>query len=328
MSNSNLKTISFFQGLDRRQVAQVAQDKHQALLYRFRYLPSLTLLNISDKIGAHWLQRNQSLYKTETLQLAQLLGAGIFTLNTGFEWGCTTYIRHDPITGQPLMHRVLDWSMPLGPFAFVAEYNTAHGAYHDINWAGNSGILNAIALNRFSAAINQAPIPMHSGLGQAGFLIDWAIQRYKTWHSNAWPPSHLLRHVFESAPNFTTAKQMLTETPLAIPVIFTLCGTQPGEACVIERLENSAYIIDSDAICTANHWQNPAWRGHPRPIKSAARLTAAQQATQTHTVDWLQAPLLNKHTVLALHTKPDNGFSLYVYDQVNGHIKPYAFFDL
>lgn len=325
---TNLSKVPFYQKADRIAVACAAQPLHAGLLQRLRHLLPTGLLKASDAVGARWLQRNVSAYKGETEALAEQLGTGVYTINTGFEWGCTTYIRHDPATDQPLLHRVLDWSLPMGRYAFVAEYQTPHGAYFDVNWAGNSGTLTAVAPNRFSAAINQAPIPMYSGLGGAGFLIDWAIQRYKTWKSNAWPPSHLLRHVFETAPDFATAKRMLCETKLAIPVIFTLCGSKPGEACVIERLENDAYVIESTAICTANHWQNPAWQGHPRPIKSAERLTTAQQASAKHAPDWLQAPMLNQHTIMALHTKPDGGFFVCVYDSVNGQPQPFATFNL
>ncbi len=300
MSNTfeTLTDFPFHAGLTRPQVAQAERARFHALLHRLRWLVPGFALRIGDRMGKKWLDQTCTIYTNETAALAEILGAGAYTLNTGYEWCCTTFVRPDE-NGMPVMHRTLDWSLAMADFMHVAEYQTPHGPYYDINWPGNSGMINGIAPGRFVIAINQAPIPMHLGIGKIGSIPDWIIQRRKTFNSRDWPPTHLLRHVFESAPDYQTACRMLEQTPLAIPVIFTVCGAAAGEARVIERMETAAHVI-TDNVCTANHWQNPNWRGHARPIKSRARLKTAKAAAATKQgFDWLQNPILNKHSIMA-----------------------------
>lgn len=296
MKNNN--KIRKYQGHGRVEIAGMEQGQHQNMLHRLRLMIPRPAIRLADKIGKRWLRKNISPYKNEIAHAAKILGAGIYTLNTGFEWGCTTMVHLDN-DGKPVMHRMLDWGLPIGEFMHAAEYQTPYGDYTDINWAGNSGMINGIARGRFCIAINQAPIPMHSKLGAFGFLFDWIIQRIKTWHSRDWAPAHLLRHVFETAPDYRTAKEMLMRSPLAIPAIFTLCGSNANEYCVIERMEHEAYVLEGRMVCTANHWQNPAWRGHARPIRSHARLTAARQLTDHSHADFLTPPILNKHSIMS-----------------------------
>jgi len=294
----SIPEMPFHSGLTRVQVARAERGQFQALLHELRWLIPGFALRLGDKSGKGWLRNNCSPYVNEVAELADILGAGTYTLNTGYEWCCTAFVRASA-DGTPVMHRVLDWSLTMGKFMYVAEYETPHGPYHDINWPGNSGMINGLAPGRFVIAINQAPIPMHLGIGPIGGIFDWAIQRRKTFRSHDWPPTHLLRHVFETAPDYQTAREMLQRTPLAIPVIFTICGTRTGEACVIERTETDAYIV-ADNVCTANHWQNPNWRGHARPIKSRARLVAAKSAPSSiPNFTWLKKPILNSHSIMA-----------------------------
>ena len=49
------------------------------------------------------------------------------------------------------------------------------------------------------------------------------------------PAMHLLRQVFETAPDYASARAALETTPLANAALFTLVGLAPGETCVIER---------------------------------------------------------------------------------------------
>ncbi len=310
--------------LNRREVASHEQDRHHKMLHQLRFLIPQAALKLSDAIGCRWLRKNISPYKNEIAAAADILGTGIYTLNTGFEWGCTTMVNLDETTGAPVMHRMLDWGLPIGKFMHVAEYQTVHGSYTDINWAGNSGMINAIAPGRFCIAINQAPIPMHSRLGVFGFPFDWAIQRIMTYRSRDWAPAHLLRHVFETAPDYQTAKAMLTNMPLAIPAIFTLCGVHPNEYCVIERMENAGYVMEGKAACTANHWQNPAWRGHARPIKSQARLSAAQNFVSAPGASWLKEPILNKHSILAFRSGTSGAAEIIILSVSGGKLQPYA----
>jgi hypothetical protein len=316
----------FYRGLNRAQIAAAEAHQFRAMLHRLRWLIPQLALRLGDRAGRAWLRDNLTPYQNEIMEMAVLLGTGIYSLNTGYEWCCTAFVRPDE-NGIPIMHRVLDWTPCMAPFMHVAEYETPHGRYQDINWAGNAGIINGIAPGRFVIAINQAPIPMHLNIGGAGLIGDWLIQRRKTFTGHNLPPTHLLRHVFETAPDYPTACDMLIRTPLATPVIFTICGTQPNEAIVIERTENAAHII-SDKVCTANHWQNPAWRGHPRPIRSRARLAAAKNySTQISgsNWNWLKRPILNKHSIMAFQARASGQTECMIITHENSQSKPYLY---
>ncbi len=281
----------------RQDVAMAERTQYTAMLHKLRHIMPAWLLRMLDKIGRRWLTKNNSPYGAEIAALAAVHATGIYTINTLFEWCCTTYVFPNADTQQPQMRRVLDWALPIGEFVHTANYDTPHGSYTDINWAGNAGVINAVAPGRFAIAINQAPVDARSGI----MLLDWLLQRYHTWRSTALPPSHLLRKVFEEAPDYDTAHAMLCDTPLCIPAIFTICGPHPGAAAVIERRERAAYVMTGTHVATANHWQNPAWRGHARTIRSRRRLKLAQQQLQNPhgATDWLCQPIINKHTALA-----------------------------
>ena len=66
---------------------------------------------------------------------------------------------------------------------------------------------------------------------------DWVKIRLMVKNELGLPPSLLLRQVFERAENYGEARDMLMKTTLAMPAIFVLTGTKPGQGCIIERLE-------------------------------------------------------------------------------------------
>lgn len=193
--------------------------------------------------------------------------------------------------------------------------------------------MNAVAPGRFAISINQSPIPMRSKLGRIGFPFDWALQRLHTFRSSGWLPAHLLRHVFETAKDFDEAVKLLSQSGLAIPVIFTVCGTKDGERAIIERREHEAHIIRESGVCTANHWQRDGWHGHPRPIKSHDRLKSAKTSTEAlfsedKAWDWLIPPVFNKHSIMAFVGNTSGLLKVVNFKVKNGTIRPISFFDI
>ena len=169
------------------------------------------------------------------------------------------------------------------------------------------GVVQALAPGRFAAAFNQAPLDRRSGL----FALDWLAQRAVVWRRRALPPAHLLRRVFEEAANYEEARELLTNTPLALPVIFTLAGAGPGEGCVIERREDSARVRQMPCAA-ANHWAAFEEAGHPRGIESRGRsrcLSArlAGDGLGGDGLAWLAPPVLNVLTRLVLRAEPASG---------------------
>jgi hypothetical protein len=118
---------------------------------------------------------------------------------------------------------------------------------------------------------------------------------------------HLLRRVFEEAADFADARHMLESTPICTPVIYTLAGLNPSEACVIERRETSARVLLGSA-CTANEWQTADWRpGHFAAFENAKRLRAMQALPGALDLSWLQWLILNSETRLAFAADPAQG---------------------
>ena len=123
------------------------------------------------------------------------------------------------IEGEGMVHlRTLDWSFPgLGKNTVVYHMvNAPAGDFYNISFPGYVGVLTAVAPGRFSASINYAtPVDFPS--------LDW-------------PPSHLLRHIFENCADYEEALETLENTPTGSPALITLVGTEKNQAAIIECL--------------------------------------------------------------------------------------------
>jgi hypothetical protein len=263
----------------------------------------------SDRASRRWLEKSANPYLREIAAMAQALGLpGVYTLNVCFEWGCTSGVWRSE--GNPLLRRVLDWPFPaLGEHIVVARQKGPAGDFFNVTWPGLSGILQAMAPGRFAAAINQAPM-RRRGAGLAG---DWALGRLAVGRNLALPPSHLLRHTFETAPDYTAAKAMLCTTPIAVPAIFVLSGVHSGEGCVIERTEEAFAVREmaDGHVCATNHFESHlnqtghGWRA--RPIDSHDRLVCARTLGPATDLSWFAPPIANVNSRLALTANAAKG---------------------
>ena len=107
---------------------------------------------------------------------------------------------------------------------------------------------------------------------------------------------------------------MLSEIPVALPVIFIVTGTQAGEGCVIERLERDALVRplkDGQSICAANHFESRFnGIGHgwmPRAVASDARSAHAKICGTGENFSWLAAPVSNALSRLAYRADAGQG---------------------
>jgi hypothetical protein len=194
---------------------------------------------------------------------------------------------------------VLDWRAPgLGANLVCAKVTgAAAGPFALVTWPGYSGVLQVMAPNRFSAALNQAPMRRPTGL----HYLDWMANRRRVWSMPYPTPAHLLRKVSEEARSFDEARHRLIEAPIAAPAIFTLAGLEPNETAVIERTEHDARVRDGAQVA-ANHWEAAGWHGQARGQNSHGR---AQMMRGIETdfdpkFAWLQPPILNAFTRLAI----------------------------
>lgn len=282
----------------------IEPERTRALLSSGRQQYGGWVIDLLDRLSRRWARASQSPYLAE-LEAAgsRDLPGGIWFMNHAYEWGCTTSAGADP-EGQGIrLLRTLDWPFNgLGRHVVVARQDSPAGPYFNVTWPGFFGVITAMAPGRFSVAINQAPVFRHgpSWLPYP-WPVDWLISRWRTFTGSRPAPAQVLRQVMESCETYEAAKQHLMEVPLALPVFFTLAGINPQEACVIERLATRAKLHEDPAV-VANHWKSPGLSGRPRGQDSHGRAAAltTQHLTVPSDFSWLQAPVLNSDTRLAV----------------------------
>ena len=283
-------------------LARMAPEKVRLLSASGKALTTGPVQAWLDRRSKAWLGRNITPYGTEIADVAAIPGVvGAHALNISTEWACSSIAQ-----GSRLM-RTLDWPLHgMGPALTVTRHDSRVGAWWQATWPGFVGVLTGLAPGRFTASYNQPPIRRTTGVK----ALDWVVERRRSSRRTAMPPTHLLRQVFEKAGNFAEARQLLSETPLAIPALFTLAGAD-GSSVVIERLEDRyRHRASPNPSAIANHWPDlpgsaAAWpKGWLRGVDSAGRFRdacvwAGGLDTLPDDFSWLQYPILNKFSRLA-----------------------------
>lgn len=286
-----------------------AGDRARELLDEATRRTPRSLLQAADRTSRAWLVRAENPYLNEIDAVAARLGRpGGHFFNMHYEWGCTTGVKPGRQGEPPRLVRVLDWRTPgLGRHVVVAHVASKLGTWTTLTWPGFAGVLQASALGRFAAALNQAPMDLPVGLLPA----DWLVNRVRAWRTHALPPAHLLRQVFEEEPDFAGAVRRLSETPICLPAIFTICGVVPGEGAVIERRETKAIVYRGEH-CAANAWQTSGWRGRARGKDNAGRLAQMRRLDSDGSLSlgWLRAPVFNATTRLVMVAEAASGHLL------------------
>lgn len=287
-----------------------------------RYLGRLPI-RIADRLSRDWLARAGNPYLGEIDEIARQLGRpGAHMLNLSFEWACTVSVGPDPEAEGARLLRALDWDLGgLGDNLVVGRHEGPAGPWLNVGWPGFVGALTVLAPGRFAAAINQPPMrttkigPFHTPLPW-----DWLAARATLLRSTALPPVHLLRRVCDTAASYDEARRILMETPVCLPVFYTLCGLDPDEGCVIERLEESAFCFPAPA-CAANHWQTPGQIGRPRTRTSPQRHAAlCGSMASAAGLEWLVPPVLNETTRLGVVANPRTGRLIVQGVEANGPV--------
>ncbi len=262
-------------------------------------------LAVMDRRSRDWAQRGRNPYFEQVDRLSKYSPRGIWFMNFCYEWGCTTGAASPDGARAPIVRRTLDWPFhEIGRNVIVVKAETRCGPVKYATWPGFLGVISGIAPQRFAVMINQAPLARRTGI----LPIDWAVARWTTGRSQALPPAHLLRQTFETCTSFEDAVRHLAETPVALPVIFTLAGTEPGQVATIEHTGSAAHI-DRESGLAANHWRlvgGPA-RARGRESAERAQCMTLEMSRTTEPFDWLKPPILNKDTRLALEADMETG---------------------
>lgn len=272
-----------------------------------RALPAL--LPMADRIAERRLIAMNYPYRSEILAIRDASGRpGPVAFNLSYEFGCTA--RAFETGDAPVLFRTLDWPFKgLGRLVEILKLRGPSGDWITATWPGVVGCLHGAAPGRFTIALNQAP-ERRSGTGRAG---DWIAGKRRFLKSTGMPPPHLLRWVFETAPDFASAREALLTTPVAAPVIYTLAGARPGEACTIER--TLAGGAETDHPAAANHFETETsarWRS--RGHDSEGRRAAVLDANAPPELDAVPPPILNPLTRLAMTLGSDGTLSVAGYD--------------
>jgi len=281
------------------EIAQQVGDRGYDLLREATSGVPTAALWALDRFSRWWLVHNSSPYLHEIETLAERSrSAGLYYLNVNYEWGCTTAAKVDSSGRSVALFRTLDWDIRgIGRHLVAARIANPLGAWISLTWPAFTGVLQAIAPGRFAAAINQPTPPRLLGV----VAIDKLISRFSVFHTSHIQPIHLLRRVFETAPDYQTALEMMSTTPVAAPVIFTLAGLKPDEAVVIERRQDQLNLV-KDAYA-ANEWRDAEWRARShRAFENDDRVTVLRQSRPewSRDFDWLKYPLLNEETRIAM----------------------------
>ncbi|MFN0192409.1 MAG: hypothetical protein ACKVP5_10625 [Aestuariivirga sp.] len=270
---------------------------HALLDLATRRYPARALVAL-DKVSRNWLVKWGNTHLGEIDAVAQALGRpGAYFFSVNYEWGCTCRVAPSADRSSARLIRVLDWLTPgLGANLVAARVSGAPaGPFVILTWPGYTGVLQVMAPERFSAALNQAPMRKATGL----YYMDWASNRRRVWKMPHPTPAHLLRDVSEKAETFNEARRMLCASPISTPAIFTLAGVGPNELAVIERTETDFRMREGSQVA-ANHWEAAGWQGRARGIDSPGR--ARQMSAIAPEFDaafpWLEAPILNDRTRL------------------------------
>jgi len=163
-------------------------------------------LSMTIHAGSNMLDAQEEEYAGIVGMLKERLG---FACTSGAAWREADGMVHLP---------TIDWCFPaLGKSIVVYNMiNAPGGDFYNISLLGYVGVLTAMAPGRFSASINY-------GTPTCLPTLDW-------------PPSHLLRHVFEQCADYDEALAMLEGTPTGTPALITLVGTKKNQSAIIECL--------------------------------------------------------------------------------------------
>lgn len=266
-------------------------------------------LGRADRVAERWLRRAGDPYLDEILSIRAAMGRpGPVAFSLSYEFGCTTRVfPGDP----PVLFRTLDWPFRgLGERIEIVHLSGPAGDWLTATWPGVVGVIHGLAPGRFAAALNQAP-ERRTGWGRP---VDWLSSKRRFWRADGLPPTHLLRRVLETCPDFASARRVLETAPVAAPAIFSLAGTHAAEAVTIERTETRAAATPEPAA--ANGFRavaDPAgWRA--RGIDSPGRFAQIAALGDAPGHDGLAAPMLNDLTRLAVTAATDGRFAVTGFD--------------
>lgn len=205
-----------------------------------------TAATLAAGFGGYYRAEQRALAAEAKATPSEVLLANLaYDLSAGAT-GCSTFAT---TSGEGVLHaRNLDWTFPrrlLEKNTIVARVRGApKGDYAMVTWPGFFGGLTAVAPGRFSVSVNFVLHADYAGVG--GFLAR-AVGGF-------WPVPWLVRKALDEAKDFKAAVKLLRTAPVLASVLFTVAGTRPGEAVVIERTPGEGFERGAGQVWTTNHY--------------------------------------------------------------------------
>lgn len=152
--------------------------------------------------------------------------------------------------------RSMDWEMAfLKPLTLEASFVLeGKELFRCTTWAGYVGVLTGLARrdNSFSIAVNFRAI----GSGSFFTNLRHALK-------DSWPIGFLVRAALTEASGYAAAVSWLRGSKLIAPTYFTVCGSEPGQGCLItrEREKEDSFLGIGDVypstLTSKNHASSP-----------------------------------------------------------------------
>lgn len=152
----------------------------------------------------------------EDLYLANI----VYDLTAGFSLGglvgCTGFVHGGPPA--PLISRAMDWNVPsgIGKHSIVMRYRAKDHEFLSVGFPGITGVVSGISSRGFAVTVNQK------------FADGWSMPNY------ALPVLWLVRDVLERGKSYGSATRLLGEQTAASPAFYLMCGSEEGQACLVE----------------------------------------------------------------------------------------------
>lgn len=163
-------------------------------------------------------------------------------------FACTAGVRQLAGLG-PTHVRSMDWEVPIiGEATRLFRFHDRDREFVSVGILGHVGVLSGMVPGAYSVTINWAP-----PVGRP---------------TMEWGPAFLLREVLETCDTYDEAVKVLRDTELSTSVFFVVCGSEDGQACVIERTADQASVrrMRGPVISQANHHESRRFRANNERI--------------------------------------------------------------
>ncbi len=160
-------------------------------------------------------------------------------------FGCTTGVKW--LKGVGMVHlRNMDWPLRnIGKTTRLFKFTNGNRHFIAVGVSGFVGVLSGMLPGAYSITMNYSPVTRRPRLMN-------------------WGPSFLLRDVLEECDTYEDAVYYLKNEILSTGVLYTICGTKKGQACIIERTGDKASVIKmkDKSLVSANHYTSNKFKNY------------------------------------------------------------------